>query len=194
MTTHFNPFNDPFTHRLIKRKANRLRVNAGFTHEDSEDLKQNLYIHVLENMASFDANRAPRDAYITTLVSRFVANVLRDRRAAKRDSRSVGSLNVMVANGEAGPIELAQIISFDINESRHRQYRRSEEDLMSLQMDLSSILVNLPAESLSIIRLLKTMSTSEAARKLNVPRTTLRKKIGLIRQRFASAGLRDYLN
>ena len=185
---------DRFTRGIVRRKVKQLIGRAGFTKQDREDLEHDFYARVLQGMRSFDSSIAHRNKFVTTIVERYFANVLRDKRAEKRDHRRINSLHVMVDIGEDEKVELAQTISQrELNAQRHR-YPRSEEELAQLAQDLADVMPKFPNELRDLAERLKTQTLSEIARDMGIPRTTLNESVCRLRRRFESARLKDYIS
>ena len=189
----FNPSDDCFTRDLIRRKIKQLIGRAGFTLHDREDIEQDLYVRVLQSWPRFNPDVAHRNAFITTVVERYVANILRNKQAAKRDHRRISSLNVMITVTDEGPTELAQTIGEREQDARLFRQCRSEVELIQLELDIEKLLAELPAELRNLAVDMKTKSIAEIARERGVPRTTLNEHVRKLLQRFEQAGLRDYL-
>lgn len=135
----FDPSDDRFTRGIIRRKVKQLIGRAGFTRQDHEDLEQDLFVRVLQSLPRFNPDVAHRNKFITTVVERYVANILRNKQAEKRDHRGVASLNVMIEITEEGPTELAQTIGEREMDARLGRDRRSEEELTQLALDLADV-------------------------------------------------------
>lgn len=188
-----NDILDRFTSGIIRRKASQLVGRAGFTKSDQEGLQQELYVRVLQSLPRFNPQYGHRNAFITTVVERHAANIVRNKRAAKRDPRRVTSLNVTVNIHGDDLSELSQMIEATKHGERLGRQVRSEEERSQLAMDLAELARSLPKQWQTFLHLRRTMSMSEAAREMGVPRTTLNGWMRRIRQRFEQAGMRDYL-
>jgi RNA polymerase sigma-70 factor (ECF subfamily) len=189
----FNVSDDRFTRGLIRRKTKQLIGRAGFSRQDGDDLEQDLLVRVLQSLPKFDPDQAHRNKFITTVVERHAANILRDKQAEKRDHRRISSLNVMIKITCEGPIELGQTIGDREQDARIGRHRRTKEDLAQLALDLAEVIATLPESWQTLLNLRKTRSMQEVADEMGVPRTTLNDWIRRIRQRFEATGMRDYL-
>lgn len=189
----FNEKIDRFTRGIVRRKVKQLIGRAGFTKQDREDLEQDIFVRVLQSLPAFDPERAHQNAFITTVIERYVANILRNKQAAKRDHRRVCSLNVMIQVTEEGPTELAQTIGERELDARLGRQRRTDEELVELAIDLADVTAAFPESWRTLLELRKTLTMSEAATEMDVPRTTLNNWMRHIRKRFEKAGMRDYL-
>lgn len=192
---HIDDFNDKFdrfTRGIIRRKIKQMIGRAGFTKQDHEDLEQEFFVRILQSLPLFNPNQAHRNTFITTVVERHVANILRNKRAAKRDHRRICSLNVMIEIAD-GPTELAQTISNRELDARICRQRPREDELAQLAIDITDVIATLPESWKTLLELRKSQSMPEIASEMGVPRTTLNAWMHHIRQRFEKAGLRDYL-
>lgn len=184
---------DRFTRGIIRRKINQLVGRAGFTSQDGDDLQQDLILRVLQSLPSFDSDQGHRNKFITAVVERHVANILRNKQAEKRDHRRISSLNVMVEIAKDKKAELAQTIGQRELDARLGRRRRSDHELAQLALDLADVIATMPESWQTLLELRKTQTMSEIASGMGVPRTTLNDWMRRIRQRFEKAGMRDYL-
>lgn len=185
---------DRFTRGIIRRKVKQLIGRAGFTRQDREDLEQELLARVLQSLPRFNPAQAHRNKFITTVVERYVANILRNKQAAKRDHRRVTSLNVMIEITHEGPTELAQTVGERELDARLGRWRRSEPELAQLAIDVAEVIVTLPESWQTLLELRKTQTMQQIASEMGVPRTTLNDWMRRIRQGCENAGLKDYLD
>lgn len=179
---------------LIHKKAKQLIGRVGFTQSDLEDIQQDLYVKLLKHLAAFDANLAHPNVFITTIVERHVANILRDKSAEKRDHRRVCSLNIIVGSAEDGAVELSDTVSDREDNARRCRSSRSLQEQTEMRIDIAEHLGKL-AEELNRVckRLMAGDSVSQISRDIGIPRTTLQDRIRKLRDRFEEDGLKDYL-
>jgi RNA polymerase sigma-70 factor (ECF subfamily) len=192
-TEEFNQKLDRFTHGIVRRKVKQLIGRAGFTQQDREDLEQELLLRVLQSLPSFDPKQAHRNKFVTAVVERHVATILRNKRAEKRNDQLVASINVTVEVEGLGAVELAQTVSEDELAARLGRKRRSAEDLANLALDIAAVIAAMPKEWQELAERRKTQSMQEISDALGIPRTTLNETMQLITGRFKRAGLREYL-
>lgn len=160
---------------------------------DREDIEQELHLKLLKYLASYDPRKGRLQAFATAIVKRQAANLLRAKRALKRDHHGVRSLSMELANEEEGPVELADTISQRHLGARLGRATREEHELAALAMDIRDVIASLPPELADLAERLKTDSLSQIARDLGIPRTTLADRVRKLRRYFEQAGLRDYL-
>jgi RNA polymerase sigma-70 factor (ECF subfamily) len=180
---------DRFSHGIIRRKAKELTGRAGFTHQDFEDLKQELELQLLKSWPSYNPKIAHRNVYIVTIVERAAANILRNKRARKRYCQRTTFLHAPTDSGTS----LADTISNADYDHRRGRDPRSHDELAQLRSAVAEVLLNLPPKLRDLAEQLKTKSLSEIAREMGVPRTTLNERVRRLRLVFERAGLRDYL-
>ncbi len=184
---------DPFTRGLIRRKVQQLIGKAGFTARDREDLEQQFYLRVLQALRSYDPAVAHERVFLTAVVDRQGANLLRDKQAAKRNQRRVVSLNVTVYVEGEGPTELAQMIGRRELDARLGLETRSEQELLERALDVAAVIASLPEPLRELAERRKSQTMQQIADAIGIPRTTLNERIRELRQPFERAGLKDYL-
>jgi RNA polymerase sigma factor (sigma-70 family) len=184
---------DRFTRGIIRRKIKQLIGRAGFANHDWEDLEQDMFLRVLQALKSFDPSQAHRNKFITAVVERYFANVLRDKQAGKRDHRRITSINVMINITDERPTELAQTIGQRELDARRGRHPRSDEEQAQLARDVAESIGKLPVELRKLAERLKSESVSDIARDMGIPRTTLNEIVRRLRRRFENGGLKDYL-
>jgi RNA polymerase sigma-70 factor (ECF subfamily) len=161
---------DKFTRSIIRRKIKQLVGRAGFTRQDREDLEQELMLRLLQSLHRFDPDQGHQNVFVTTVIERAFAMIVRERLAKKRDGGVVRSL-------DDEPVDSLP----------------SDQEAFDLASDLADILARLPDDLRALAERLKSQSVSQAARDLGVPRTTLQRQVQRLRQIFEDAGLRIYL-
>ena len=189
----FNPSDDRFTRGIIRRKVRQIVGRAGYTRDDREDLEQELLTRVLKSLPRHNPDLTHRNAFVTTVVERHVANLLRNKRAAKRHAQGITSLSVLITVTDEGTTELAQTIGEQELDNRIGRHRRCQEELDQLALDMAEVIATLPESWQALLELRKTRTMQQAADELGVPRTTLNDRMRRIRQRFESSGIENYL-
>ena len=184
---------DPFTEGLIRKKARQLVNRNGFTDSDREDIEQELTLKLLKKSGAFDSSQAHWNVFVTMIIERGTASLVRDKQAQKRDHRRVCSLNVVIAKKDKKMIELGDIIGSHEQDARLGRKQRSDFDQAQLLQDMNEVLSNLPPELRELAEVMKTDSIAEISRDTGVPRTSLNYRVRQLRQRFEEAGLAEYL-
>jgi RNA polymerase sigma-70 factor (ECF subfamily) len=187
------PALDDFASRLIRKKARQLVGRAGFTRSDQDDLEQELALKLLKHRAAFDPAQSHWYAFVTTVVERHAATLLRNKQVEKRDHTRATSLHIIVEDPVNGPSALADTIGQRELDARRGRSSRSDLELAELVQDVAAVLASLPPEWREACERLKRGSVARAARDLGLPRTTLSSLLRRLRERFEAAGLGDYL-
>jgi RNA polymerase sigma-70 factor, ECF subfamily len=190
---NFDPANNRYIRGIIKRKVKQLIRRNDFASQDRHSLEQELLARVLQSLPRFNPCIGHLHRFVTAVVERHVANMIRNQNAAKRDQRRITSLNVMIKIADGGQTELAQTIADRELDARLGRERRSEQELHELALDLASVTATFPKEWRVLLELRATTNMSEAAQVMGVPRTTLNDWMRHIRKRCEKAELRDYL-
>ena len=172
---------DDYAAKLIRYKARQLVGKAGITADDCQDVEQDLTLHLLQQRHKFDPMRSGFHTYVSRIVDRKIASILRWRSAAKRDWRVNGlSLNAPVESADREELELGDTI-------------RTEDPPRDLPIDLQRAIDNLPPNLRTLCERLGEESVSEVAVRMAVSRATVHARIGVIRRAFRKKGLHDYL-
>ncbi len=147
-----------FAARAVRQKAKQLAGRSGFSFSEQEDIEQELRLHLLRRLSSFDPEIAHWNVFVRTLVERHTATLIAERRTKIRTTD--------------GALDLAE----------------SRESHVDQVLDTDAILAQLPREARKLCERLKRDSVSEVARQMGVPRSTLRDGIAQLREHFQTRG------
>lgn len=189
----YHVINDQFTTDLIRRKARQLVGRSGFTQSDCSDIEQELRLHVILRSDSFDSRRAHWAPFVTAMVDRLVADILRRMRSQKRGHGRVCSLNDPIGVDNDCVVERADLVAEHERTVHRGSVSLSGHELATLKADMCDTIATLSPELRWLAEAMKTDTVTEIARRSGVPRTTLNDRIRKIRRRFERAGLREYL-
>lgn len=186
---------DVFTSRFLRAKVRQLIGRAGFTESDRNDLLQRFAENLHRRRTKFKPNRGNWEAFVVVVSENFLATILEERSAEKRDFRRDGcSLNTNVTDGDGTRVEMSATLSDADDTRRAGRHQRPAAEATELQMDMEAVIAVLPPDLRDICDRLKCDSNlSAVARELGMSRDVLAKKIKIIRQRGEDTGLRDYL-
>ena len=163
-----------------QKKAAELAGKYGFAEDEDEDLAQELALHLLCQWAQYSPSKSKPTTFIQNVIDTKVCKLIRDQCDPKRDFRRERSLS-----------QSAHAAEYGLLDGVRGQPEVSDQELIELQSDFADITVRLPEELQQIADLLKTMCPSEIARELEIPESTVRKRIGQLRERFERAGYGD---
>ncbi|MDZ4852129.1 MAG: sigma-70 family RNA polymerase sigma factor [Pirellulaceae bacterium] len=189
----FNPMEDPFTRKLVTRKAKQIARNAQFTLADAEDIEQDIFLRILQSWPSYQPEHSHRNRFITTVVERYAASLLRNRSADKRDDSETCSLSSLVEVADVGLVEMSATISDHELDARLGRKRRDESELTELRADIEQVVASLPLEWQRVLELRKTYKFSEISQITGISRTTIRTWLRQIRAKFEAMGIKEYL-
>jgi RNA polymerase sigma factor (sigma-70 family) len=183
--------NEPYLQQLVRHKAWKLVGKAGLNKSDIDDLVQDIWLDLAQRLPGYDPSRSQLRTFVTRLVEHKLSNILRDRRARRRDCRRCQSLNVPV--GDSQDHDGGDALASNVHEGRTGCMCHPEEEKADLTDDLAQLLRQMPVEQRDLCLRLQSEPLAAIAREVGVPRTTLQESVSKIRRRFEDAGLRDYL-
>ncbi|MCA8985811.1 MAG: sigma factor [Planctomycetaceae bacterium] len=163
-----------------QKKAAELAGKYGFAADEDEDLAQDLALHLLCQWPQYDPSKGKPTTFIQNVIDTKVCQLIRDQCDPKRDFRRLRSLS----DGD----EAAEYGLFD---GVRGQPELSDQDSFELQSDFADITARLPEELRQIADLLKTKCPHAVAQEFGIPESTVRKRIGELREYFEQAGYGD---
>lgn len=183
-----------FAADLIRRKARELCRLSAFQNYDRADIEQELRLVLVKRLAKFDASIAHYNAFVTTVIERYCANLIEHETAESRSpNRNGASLNQTVNDGEGNPTQMANLIEEGHQSNRTGGRFRSKAELFDLATDVANVIADLPPEMQDLCERLKRDSVSKIAEDLGIARSTLRYWVLQMRQRFEQSDMHDYL-
>jgi RNA polymerase sigma factor (sigma-70 family) len=180
----------PGVARVIRTEAFRAwRSLRRFGFEPS-DLRQELTLHCLNHFDRYEPRRASPATFASRTCRQRTLQLIEPVLARKRNGGFVPqSLSTPTRTEADAPAELAGLISDDEVAIRLGRSRPAAE-LANLRLDVERLVNGLPPELVSVARLLlEGESHAKVARRLNVSRSTVERRVALLRQAFQAAGL-----
>jgi RNA polymerase sigma factor (sigma-70 family) len=181
-----------FALRIIRRKGRQLAAKRYFSRSDRPDLEQELTIHLWQALEQFDPEIAHYNAFVTTIVERHAASLIRRRLAKKRNPQREVSLDALI---ELSHSEVDEDGNDASDELLGEQFwdRGDEQELNQLTDDLDQVLARLSVSQRMLCERLKFETVSQVAESMSLPRSTLRAAINRLRMRFKAAAMEKYL-
>jgi RNA polymerase sigma factor (sigma-70 family) len=181
-----------FALRIIRRKGRQLAAKRYFSKSDRPDLEQELTIHLWQALEKFDPEIAHYNAFVTTIVERHAASLIRRRLAKKRNPQREVSLDALI---ELSHSEVDEDGNDASDELLGEQFwdRGDEQELNQLTDDLDQVLAGLSVSQRMLCERLKFETVSQVAESMSLPRSTLRAAINRLRMRFKAAAMEKYL-
>ena len=184
---------EPSVRALIRVKAAQL-LRAGYDYrpDERDDLQQDLWLDAYVRSRKFDKARSGRHTFLSRVVNNRVANLIAERRAGCRDYRAcMRSLDE--PDGQDGLGRFGETLSADEYESRMGRRSMPWVQRAELRADVQRVIALLPPDLAVVAGLLMSVGAVEVARRLNLSRATVYRRIGGIREVFHAAGLEGYL-
>jgi RNA polymerase sigma factor (sigma-70 family) len=175
---------------VIRVKARQLCRRPSFSTSDTEDVEQDLFVHLLNQIQQFDPSRGSLNTFIARVVDSAVAMLVRERGRNKRAPATgvIQSLEVMVDQADGPPAPLGATLSQADAERRTGGRSMSGIDLFELADDVAHLIDALPPELQAVCRARMNRNRSETERELGLSRRGYDAAIQQIREHFAQGG------
>ncbi len=166
---------DSYAASFVSFKAKVLIRTPHYTHDDLEDLEQELMLAYLLAWPSFDPDKGNPKSFIKTVINNRAAEMLREAEAQKRwTGLKTISLSTPISDDTDATIS-DQIMS---DESLWGDVFGMHSHAMAEQsIDTQKLLAELPDDLRQTYRLLMEYSVTEAAGLLGIPRTTMSSRL-----------------
>ena len=177
----------PDVAKFIRKKAQQLRRHAGFRGSDRADIEQDLILFALQQLRDREQPPDNPDAFITTLVERHAATLVRRQKRAKRqDSLRPGVLSLQeLAPDEDGVlVEQGLLITEEQNLARRGGGWTSPFEHVDRADQVEAALRRMPARYRDLCERLMTGSVAEVARDLGVRPAAVFNKLARVRRYF----------
>lgn len=158
----------------IGHKAKSLAGKYGFDDDASEDITQELLLHLIKIWRQYDRSLSQPITFIHEVVDRKIGELIRLQKRMKRDYRLEIPLTEQAENG--------------LLDGVRGQPAVSEHELIEIRKDCETILATLPEDLLEIAELLKELSPSEIARRLKISTSQVSRRMTKLRQHFVAEG------
>lgn len=166
---------DSYAAFFVSYKAKVLIRTPHYTHDDLEDIEQELMLAYLLAWPSFDPDKGNPKSFIKAVVNNRAAEMLREAEAQKRwTGLKTLSLSTPVTDDTDSTIG-DQITS---DESLWGDvFSAQSQSAAEQSMDTQKLLAQLPDDLRQTYRLLMEYSVTEAAELLGIPRTTMSSRL-----------------
>lgn len=175
---------DPTTIDLIEKKVACLIRTRGISAFDADDIRQELYLDLLERLPQHDPEKAPLSLFVAACVHRKVYNLVRhmlsEQRGPIRDSTERME-EEMAETGKQGDTSTADLASL------------REMHLRDLRVDLASVIKDLNAEEQELFLDLMSETIADIARRTGRTRKMIYRVFNSLRRKLADRGLDQYI-
>lgn len=171
---------------IVLAKARKLSRKRGFNRSDEEDIRQDLWTHLIRQSPKFQPTITTWEKFVSYILDKYCISLLRHRRAEKRSpDREACSLNDPVLDGDGRVVDRHQTTPEASNvPQRLRELQRDVADVLARLSDLDRVI------ALGLV----TGTINSVASELGIPRSAVERHIAeLLRDVCEHAGLRDYL-
>ena len=178
---------------VIRVKARQLCRRPSFSTSDTDDVEQDLFLHLLNQIQQFDPSRGSLNTFIARVVDSAVAMLVRERGRNKRAPATgvVQSLEVMVDQTDGPPSPLGATLSQDDAQRRTSVESMSHIDLFELADDIAHLIDALPPEQQAVCRARMDRNRKETEHDLDLSRRNYDAAIEQIREHFAQGGFNE---
>lgn len=171
--------------------AARTARSCRLTHEDQEDLKQELRLYLLEHMRLFDAERASRRTFIARIAANKALNLIKERNAKMRHPNQVKfSLDDPLDPEDGDSGTYGDVVAADGVVGGRPDAGSECERKVLLRIELEAALKVLPPELRGLCTLLgEGIPMQEIAGRQGVHRDTVDRRRAKVRKILRARGL-----
>lgn len=175
---------DPTTLNLIDRKVNALARTWGVSASQVDDIRQDIYLDLLERLPQHDPEKSPVALFISACVHRKIYNVIRHELAQRN-----GPVRDSIERMEDEMATTGARIEISAADAAGER----EDRLRDLRIDLAAATKSLTDEEKELMQDLMSESIAIIARRTGRTRKMIYRIITNLRQKFAKHGLERYI-
>jgi hypothetical protein len=188
-----NEFCTSYARTLIRIKARQLRRHPSFREFELADIEQDLTLYLLSQADHFDPARGSVNTFIDRVVESAAAILARERKRGKRlpaEGIEVESLATVVDQPDGPPAPLAALVSGDDLQRRTGAAPLTDAELFEIIEGVGCAIASLPPGLQQLCRNLMDRSKATSQREMGMSRRAFEETVRVLRQHFASAGLK----
>lgn len=187
-----NALND-YAQKLIKIKVGQLARRRDFRGTDSDDLAQDMRLHLLRRAHHFDPARSSYSTYVARVIDAWIATMLRDRRRRKRAAGlDAQSLEATSVTQDGAPGSLRDVLHQEQVVGRIAIGPDDEATRRELIAAVTRIVESLPTPLPDICARLPDQSHAAIRDELGLSRRQFDNAMALLRKTFEDAGLATF--
>ncbi len=178
-----------YAQNLIRIKARKLSRQRHFRHAEEEDLRQELWMAVVNQADKFDSSRASLDTFIDRVVNSAVVMLVRER---QREKRAEGFQAVSLDSTHLSNQSNQSLASQISNEDSHRRTQVVPADPIEATERKEAVdvaLEGMPTELRDTCGRLMQGSIASASREEGISRRQIRKSLAAARRFLERSGL-----
>ncbi len=166
---------DSYAAFFVSYKAKVLIRTPHYTHDDLEDIEQELMLAYLLAWPSFDPDKGNPKSFIKAVVNNRAAEMLREAEAQKRWT-GLKTLSLSTPIAEDADATLGDLVTSEESLWGY-VFGAQSHNAAEQKMDHERMLAELPKDLRQTYRLLMEYSVTEAAELLGIPRTTMSSRL-----------------
>ena len=176
---------DVYAEKVARIKAKQLVDKYGFTIDDIKDIEQELMFDLWCKLPQFDPNKSQKQTFISRLVDRKVADIVKAQGEQCRDWRLCESIEDPVNDDSSDN---------GVNPGQASHDPQYDEQLQTdITYDVSKVLSGFSGDTAQLCQQLKKDTISDVSKINHITRITLYRKLERVKQRCKNAGLDKYL-
>lgn len=192
----FTGFEDIDEHSrwLVRHKAEQLVGHYGFTESDVEDIEQELIIHLLLRLRSYESSRGERTTFVESVVRNKIRSIIKEERQSGRyDHRLIGrSLDERVATNTDDGCLFGETLSSDSIHLPNGRRKQTAAEQSDLRVDLGRTLSAMTPEMRDLCVRLAQSSIADIVQDTGIPRHKIQWLRTRIRRVFVRFRLDEY--
>lgn len=172
---------------LVLAKARKLSRRRGFNRSEEDDIRQDLWTHLIRQTPEFDPTITTWEKFVSYILDKYCISLVRHRTAEKRSpDREECSLNAPVLDGDGRVVERHQTTP---------EASSTWQRLYDLRRDAAEFRNGLPTELHRQVMdaLGRGGTVNSIAGELGIPRRMAERCVAELRERFGRSSLRDYM-
>lgn len=178
-----------FTANFIKYKVRQIIYQPEFERDHFEDLEQDLMLYVLERASLFDSEIGHWRSFVSTLVERAVATIVRARRSeGQHRPEEFHSSSQYVEDFDGELVALDTQLTNEDGDRRLDVRSLTDVDRINNSLDVYTVLGILSPEDRELCLRLMTNSVLGIERDTGLTRSTIRFQIRSLRRHFEAHG------
>jgi RNA polymerase sigma factor (sigma-70 family) len=185
---------DDEAEKAIRIHSRALVGTAGFAEQDLDDVRQEMRLEVITRLPKFDPRRAQRSTFITRIIERKARQLIRHRKAEKRDRRHEAySLDATVKDAEGRGVARQQLLSEPDQTRRVKRRSRLPQYRRSLRENMVRAIASLAKDEQTLCRLVQRFGLKRLHQGMGMPPGELDARVKRIRRHLSQAGMHAYL-
>ena len=168
---------------IVRRKVHQLIKHQYFSKDEFQDLEQELVIEFLNKRINYNPNKSSLTTYATKIIRDKAINLITHRSCQKNDYKiSIRSLYEPILSND-NKEEICLLIDTIPSNTTFCDYDCPDSiEQMELELDIEQLVNKIPTDFAQLYEDLQSMSISEIAKIRKKSRTTIHKRIKILKK------------